>query len=256
MLLQRVDALLVELCGLVVETLRCLGHRSPVLAQYLIDPSAEQPHYLLYHRGVVLLRDAAHAAAPAAAEMEVEAGAELVAQHGVGSYLVVAGAYGVVRPEEFQQGLGVHHRTIGAEIAGAVAHQLPGQEDLGELVGGHAYPGVGLGVLEQDVVAGFVLLDQIVLEQQGVSLGVDDRILHVGYLRHQHPGLGREPGGVGEILGDPLVEVLGLAYINDRSLGVVITVDSGGMRQQGYFLSNVQEPRLRQPLWPLRAGRA
>ena len=231
MLPERIHAVLVELCRLEVQPVGGFGHGCLVLAQYFIDPAAQQPDYLLDIGRVLLLRDCAYAAAPAAAEVKVQARAELVPEHRIRRYPVLAGTQGVVCPEEFQQGLGVHHGAVGPEIARTVAHEPAGEEDLGKLVGGHAYPGIGLGVLQQDVVARLVLLDQIVFQKQGVSLRVHDRILDVGNLRDQYPGLGREPVRVHEVLRDPLVEVLGLAYINHRSLGVIVSVDPGGMRQ-------------------------
>ena len=87
---------------------------------------------------------------------------------------------------------------------------------------------------------GLVLLDEVVLQQQGVGLAVHHAVLQVCNLAHQDAGLGVEPPGVHEILCHPLSEVLGLAHINNRSLGIVITVDSGGMRQEFYFLLNLQ----------------
>ena len=125
----------------------------------------------------------------------------------------------------------MHDAAVGSEIAGAVLDQPAGQEDLGILIRAHADPGIGLRVLEQDVVPGLVLLDEVVFQQQGIRLGSHDRKLGVGDLRDQDAGLAVEPLRRDEILGDPLVQVLRLAYIDDIPLGVIVAVDTGGMRE-------------------------
>ena len=84
---------------------------------------------------------------------------------------------------------------------------------------------------------GLVLLDEVVLEQQRVRFAVHYRILYVRYPCDEQAGFGVQPFGSHEILRHPLVEVLGLAHINDRSLGIVITVDSGGMGKKLYFFT-------------------
>ena len=195
----------------------------------LIDPAA-----------VFFLGNRPDATALAAADMEFQAGPELAAQDGVGGDFEVAGAQGVHFVEEIHHVARVHHAAVGPEIAGAVLHHAARQEDLGEFVPGHADPGVGLGVLEQDVVAGLVLLDEVVLQQQGVGLGVHHAVLGVGDLAHQDAGLGVEPLRRHEILRHPLVQVLGLAHIDHIPRGVIIAIDTRGMREQCYFFSYVQ----------------
>jgi len=124
----------------------------------------------------------------------------------------------------------VHDRAVRPEIPGAVLLHAAREEHPRIGLVGDADPGVGLAVLEEDVVMGLVLLDEVVLQQQGVRLAVDHGVLQVGNLAHQDAGLGVEPLRGHEILRHPLVQVLGLAHINHRSLGVIIAVDSGGMR--------------------------
>ena len=74
--------------------------------------------------------------------------------------------------------------------------------------------GVTGGVLELDVVAGLVLLDESVLQEQGLDLGVGDDEVHGFYSLHQRRG----PGTVIlflKIIADPLLEVSGLADVDD-----------------------------------------
>lgn len=152
---------------------------------------------------------------------------------------MVAGAYLIVLREEFQQVSGMHDRTVRPEIPVSL-HDSSGEIDFRELIPGYAYPRIGLGVLEKDIVLRLVLFDEIILKQQCVSLSIDHRILRIRYLGDKYPRLGIEPLRGHEILRHALVEVLRLAYIYDNPLGVIIPVNSGGMRKQCYFFSYCQ----------------
>jgi hypothetical protein len=121
--------------------------------------------------------------------------------------------------------------TVRAEISGTILDHAPGKEDLRELVTGDTYPRIGLRILQKDIVFRLVLLDQVVLKQQGVGFGIHYRVLGIGYLRDKDPCLSVEPGGVHKVLGDSFMQVFRLADINHISLGVIITIDSGGMRK-------------------------
>ena len=142
---------------------------------------------------------------------------------------------GIELTEKLQQVAGVHDAAVGTEIAGPVPDQPPRQIDFRELVRAHADPRIGLRVLQQDVVAGLVLLDQVVLQQEGVGLGVHDGELRIGDLGHQDARFRVQPFRGHEILRDPLVQVLRLPHIDDLPRGVIIPVDAGGMREKGYF---------------------
>ena len=152
---------------------------------------------------------------------------------------MVAGAYLIVLREEFQQVSGMNDRTVRPEIPVSL-HDSSGEVDFRELIPGYAYPRIGLGVLEQDIVLRLVLLDEIVLEQKGVSLSIDHGILRIRYLGDKYARLGIEPLRRYEILRHTLVEVLRLAYIYDNPLGVIIPVNSGGMWKQCYFFPYCQ----------------
>lgn len=144
---------------------------------------------------------------------------------------MVAGAYLIVLREKFQQVSGMHDRTVRPEIPVSL-HDSSGEIDFRELIPSYAYPRIGFGVLEQDIVLRLVLLDEIVLEQKGVSLSIDHGILRIRYLGHKYPRLRIEPLRGHEILRHALVEVLCLTYIYDNPLGVIISVNSGGMWKQ------------------------
>ena len=186
---------------------------------------------------VLLFRNAADTTAAAAPEMEIQAGAEFLAEDRLRSDFEVAVAQGVHLGEESDQVPGVQDGTVRAEIAvpAALVHP-PGNEHLRKLVPGHADPGIGLRILQEDIVLGLVLLDEIVLEEQRVSFGIDDGILGVRDPGDQQAGLGVQPLGRHKILGDPFVEILRLPHINDVPRGVVIPIDSRGMRKKCDFL--------------------
>ena len=144
---------------------------------------------------------------------------------------MLAGAQEIVRIEEIQEIPGVHDRAVGAEISGSVLHELSGEEDAWEGLVGDTYPGIGLGVLQQYVVLRFVLLDKIVFEQQCVRFRIHDRILDFYDFRDKYAGLGVQTLRRHEILMDTFEEILRLAHINNRSRGIIIPVNTRGVRQ-------------------------
>ena len=126
----------------------------------------------------------------------------------------------------------MHHAAVRPEISGAVAAYIPCKEYSGELAGRDAYPWISLGILKEDIVLRLVLLDEIVLQKQGVGFRVHYGVLGIGNLRHQKSGLGIQPFGRDKVLGHPFVQILGLAHIDNFPLGVIVTIDTGGMREK------------------------
>ena len=124
--------------------------------------------------------------------MHVQAWSELMAKYGIRVNLVPAAAQRVGIVEELDQSTGVIYAAVGAEVTRAVSFDAAREEYAGEGVGGYADPGIGLGVLEEDVVLWLVLLDEIVLQQQRIGLAVHNRILGIGDSAYEHPGLGVE----------------------------------------------------------------
>ena len=127
---------------------------------------------------------------------------------------------------------------VGAEIAGTVLYDSACEENLRKYVVADAYPGVGLGVLEQNVVFGLVLFDEVVFQQQRIRLALHHGILGIGYFGDHYRGLAREPLLRDEVLRNSLVQVLGLAHIDDVPVSVIVTVNSALMRKQRYFFPN------------------
>ena len=164
--------------------------------------------------------------------MKIETWTEFLMQDGLGGYLEIAGADGIDRVEEFHQIAGMDHAAVGSEIAGTILDHTARKKDFRKVIGTYAYPRIGLGVLEKDIVAGLELLYEVVLQKKCVSLRLYDRILSIGNLGDHDRSLSGQAVRRDEILSDSLVKVLCLAHIYDIPLGVIITVDSGGMREQ------------------------
>ena len=80
---------------------------------------------------------------------------------------------------------------------------------------------------------GLVLLYQVVLQQQGVCFGVHHRELGICYLGNEESRLDIQSFRRHEILRHPLVQILGLAYIDDFPRGIVIAIHPRGMWKQG-----------------------
>jgi len=185
--------------------------------------------YFLYVAIIFIPGDGSHAATFAPAYVELQAWTIFAVEDGLGVDLEVACPQRIYVPEHFEQAAGMEDRAVWSEVSGPVLDNTAGQEDLREFISGYAYPRIGLGILQQDVVLRLVLLYEVILEQQGVGFGIYHRVLGVRDPGDEQAGLAVEPGRVHEVLGDPFVEVFCLADINHSSLGVIITIDPGGM---------------------------
>ena len=142
----------------------------------------EEGDDLLYLLLILLAAHIARAWRKALAQVEIEAGA--------GGLCKIARAVphlerGVDEVGDVADVDGLHVRP---EILRAVAFQPPHQADGGEiLVHVHAQEGIGLVVLQQDVILGRVLLDEVVLGDESVHLARADDIAKIGDVgEHRH----------------------------------------------------------------------
>ena len=230
MLFQRAQLFLVLLRVLESQTRGRIGHQGLVMLDYLASAAAEDVDNLLYVIGIFLLGHFADAGSPAFANVELEAGAEFAPEDGVGGYLERAGAKLVNLVEEVHQVAGVHNAAVRAKVAVALALLYAAcDEHARELLPGDADPGVRLGVLQEYVVLGLVLLDEVVLQEERIGLRVHHGELRIGVFANQDACFGVQPLRRHKILRHPLVQVLGLPHINNLSLGVIISIDAGGM---------------------------
>jgi len=120
---------------------------------------------------------------------------------------------------------------VGAEVGRSVADYVAGGEDAREGFFFNADPGEGLIVLERYVVVRAVLLNEVVLEQEGVLFGLHDDVTDVGDPAHQHLHLAAHGVDLGEVGAYPLLQVLGLPHVNDPVLLVEILIHSRLLRE-------------------------
>jgi hypothetical protein len=231
MLLERLHLVFVCLRPFEFESFGGFFHKSPVMLDGFPAASLQHGDYFFDVVVVFLLGDRSYATALAPADMVLQTRTEFAVQYRGRVYLEIAGPQRIDIPEHLQKVARMDDGTVRAEISGTILDHAPGKEDLRELVTGDTYPRIGLRILQKDIVFWLVLLDQVVLKQQGVGFGIHYRVLGIGYLRDKDPCLSVEPGGVHKVLGDSFMQVFRLADINHISLGVIITIDSGGMRK-------------------------
>ena len=192
---------------------------------------------------VVLQTDHAHAGCRAAFDLVQQTGPVAVAKH-----RVLAGA----QAKHFLNQLnGFTHRPdagVRAKVIMVLVHRTTVVHHPGRCLGmgmtqsiGGAFLGTGdfqIGiafvVAKQYVVARLEGLDEVVFQQQGLGLGAHHRGFQTGNPA-DHVADTRAAMAFLEIAADPLFKVVGLAHIQDLSLGIVITVDPG-QRGQGCHL--------------------
>ena len=103
----------------------------------------------------------------------------------------------------------------------------------------HLDIGIGLVILEHRVVFGTVLLDQIVLQDQGFELGIRHDVLKAADLLHHAVDLGTAADDFAKIRADAIVEVDSLAHVNNRILLIVHDIDTGLRRQFLKFFGKI-----------------
>ena len=118
------------------------------------------------------------------------------------------------------------YMAVRAVVGRTVAYDSPRLEYAGEIFVLHADGRVGLVVFQQYVVTGFVFLDKIVLQQQGILFRVDHDIPDICNLAHQYTRFSRFMFSV-EVGRDPALQVFCFPYVYNRSLGIQILVNTG-----------------------------
>ncbi len=192
--------------------------------------------------GVARLVDATDARRRAPLDLVLQARPRPALEHGV-----AAVAQGKGAQERIERLVDRAGRGEGAEILGV---GLLGAAVLADLREAVAVTQIDVGerlvVPEHDVEHRLEALDEVGLEQERLDLaGAGDELHLAGQRDHPRDALGVALSlGVG---GDPLLEVLGLADVEDVALGVEHAVDAGRVRQM---------PHLRRDeLGPFEAGR-
>ena len=170
MLLKRNHLLLIDLGLLEIHLGGSSGHEFLVVLDHLPASTLQKPDNLLYILIILLLRNSADAAAQALVDMIVQAWTELSMQDGIGSYLEIAGAQRIYAVEEFHKVTGMYHAAVRTKITGSVPDHAACQKHFREVPSTDTYPWIGLGILQENVVARLELLDQVVFKQQGIRL--------------------------------------------------------------------------------------
>ena len=177
-----------------------------------------------------------------------EATLDVVLQAGAGVVAVevdLAGGDEEAAMDDVDEAVGEVAGEVGAEVGAAVFAEAAGDEDLGVAVGeGELDVGVGLVVAEEDVEAGLALLDEVVFEGEGLALVGDGDVLEVDGLAHEGAGLAVVGLVGGEEVGAHAgAQVLGLADVDDHSLGILVEVAAGAGGEGADFLVDVHWPR-------------
>jgi hypothetical protein len=125
--------------------------------------------------------------------------------------------------DEIGDAVSQRSREVGSKVERTVFAKTSGDVDAGIALGdGELYIRIAFVVAKKDVVARLLLLNEVVFERESLALVVDDDVLDVDGLAEEGASLGVGHGGFNEIGAYPGAEALGLADINDLTLGVLI----------------------------------
>ena len=173
--------------------------------------------------------------------MVIEAGPVLSDIPGQDPAAVPQGIHAVQKLDGLLDRLGAGKRP---EISGFVLFHLPGKEQAGiRLLDSDLYIRIGLIVLEHGIVSGPVLLDQVVLQDQGFQLGIGHDILKTVDLFYHTVDLGSPAHDPAKIRVDTIMEIYGLPHINDRVLLIVHDIYARLMREFFQFFLKIEHER-------------
>ena len=126
--------------------------------------------------------------------------------------------------------IGCSHIWIGTEIETTILFDLARDDKARIALIGNLDEGIGLVVLEHDIVLGLVLLDEVDLKKQGLNIGLSDDKLKIHNLRYQRFRLGIvAPSEIGP---HPIAKILGLPHIDDGTVLVFVNVTARTRRQE------------------------
>lgn len=126
--------------------------------------------------------------------------------------------------------IGRSHVWIGTEIEATILFDLARDDEARIALIGNLDEGIGLVVLEHDIVFGLVLLDEVDLKKQGLNIGLSDDKLKIHNLRYQCFRLSIVASS--EIGPHPIAKILGLPHIDDGSVLVFVNVTARTRRQK------------------------
>ena len=92
---------------------------------------------------------------------------------------------GKIRSKSRLISLAAPYIWIGTKIETAILFDLARDDEARIALIGNLDEGIGLVVLEHDIVLGLVLLDEVDLKKQGLNIGLSDDKLKIHNLRYQ-----------------------------------------------------------------------
>ncbi len=157
-----------------------LLHQVMELVFYHPDVAADNAAYAADGLHVIFFRLKSFAGAQAVADMVFEAYLVFSCLDLLFTKVKAAVAQGIELPNQVEQGVHHFYRGIRPEIFAAVLYQVARGEYPGERLLFDADPWIGLVILQHDVVARLVLLDQVVFEQQCIVFRIHDNPPDIG----------------------------------------------------------------------------
>ena len=126
--------------------------------------------------------------------------------------------------------IGRPHIRIGTKIETAILFDLARDDETRIAFIGNLDEGIGLIVLEHDIVLGLVLLDEVDLKKQGLNIRLGNDKLKIHNLRYQRFCLGIvAPSEIGP---HPIAKIFGLPHIDNGSVLVFVNVTARTRRQE------------------------
>ena len=126
--------------------------------------------------------------------------------------------------------IGRSHIWIGTKIETTILFDLARDDEARITLIGNLDEGIGLVVLEHDIVFGLVLLDEVDLKKQGLNIGLGDDKFKIHNLRYQRFRLSiMAPSEIGP---HPIAKIFGLTHIDDGSVLVFVNVTARTRRQK------------------------
>ena len=218
--------------------LQALGGGLHVRLQALHDlgvVAAEQRQGTFDHAGVVARRDLVHAGRAAAPDLVVEARSRALFQLAIATR--AKRVHGAQEPQRATHALGARERS---EVLGAVALDLANESKSREVVRAvDANEQVGLVVLEPQVVGRLVLLDERVLEQQGLFGRAGRDHVHVGRTTHEQPHEEATVAALAEVAAGAAAQIGRLADVEHAPLVITPAIDPGSGREALYALAQL-----------------
>ena len=126
--------------------------------------------------------------------------------------------------------IGRSHIRIGTEIETTILFDLARDDEARIALIGNLDEGIGLVVLEHDIVLRLVLLDQVDLKKQGLNIGLSDDKLKIHNLRYQRFCLGIVASS--EIGPHAIAKILSLPHIDDGTVLIFVNVTARTRRQE------------------------